>query len=77
MIGHPEASGSGKYFHTFILLTIVQTFNQNVFVIISGKYIQPFNNREGNKVNSIRIMKFVIPAHLVSILFYYLKSAAK
>jgi hypothetical protein len=53
----------GKYFKALVLLTIPQTFNNNIFVIVSCKNINPFVHGKRNKINSIRIIKLVFPAH--------------
>jgi len=54
----------GKNFQTFVLLAESETLQQYIFVFISGKYINPFNNSETNKIDSFRVMEFLITTHL-------------
>ena len=41
----------------------MQAIDDEVFVFVADKYIQPLNNSKAYKVHTFRIIKFVIATH--------------
>ncbi len=54
----------GEHFHPFFFLTIMQTVEYNLLILVSCKDIKPLNNCKAYKINSFRIVKFIVSAHL-------------
>jgi hypothetical protein len=69
----------GKNFQAFVLLAKSETLQQNVFIFISGKNINPFHNGETYKVYSFGIMEFIIAAHFTKVtnIYHHAKGFAR
>lgn len=60
MIAH---DAPGKNFHVPILLAIIETIQKYFLVFFPRKYIHPINHGKADKVDTVWIMKLIIPAH--------------
>jgi len=60
MVGHDTPC---KKFQSFLFLAIREVINQNVFVFIAGKNINPTLNGQSYIIKIIRIMELIFSAH--------------
>jgi hypothetical protein len=65
MTGH---NAIGIYFQPFLLLTMSETIQNNMPVLIPYKYIDPVDCRKAYKVKFAAITKLIFPAHIAQIL---------
>jgi hypothetical protein len=64
MVGHNYPS---KNFQTLVLLAVAQAVQKNVYIIFSGKNINPLVNRAGDKVLTLLIIDSVAVSHQLKI----------
>ncbi len=60
MIGHDY---TGMNQQPFVLLAVLPTFYENIFVDASGKNIYPTHHRKSYEITALRIPEFVFGTH--------------